>query len=150
MNILIEQSVYSLFFYEKELVISIFLIYLTKSKNRIKGGKEKIVLKYILFCNCRSSAAIIALLEDKRKNLPITDASIEKCLILNRLITYIREVTDHNFLINQNCLFYKHQEHFMDLLSKIQLDMKTKMTSNQSAPTIKYPKVNFICYFYSQ
>ena len=42
--------------------------------------------------NYRQSCNFVGILEDKRNSLPLIDASVEKCLMLNRLISYINEV----------------------------------------------------------
>ncbi len=42
------------------------------------------------------TATCVSLLEDKRHNLPEIDASVEKCLMLNRLIGYIKEVKNES------------------------------------------------------
>ncbi|CAF1467510.1 unnamed protein product [Rotaria sp. Silwood1] len=61
----------------------------------------------------------VGLLEDKRSNLPLIDASVEKCLMLNRLISYIKE----------------NEARFTSIISDIRLEMQFKMADNQNAPT---------------
>ncbi|CAF2722281.1 unnamed protein product [Rotaria sp. Silwood2] len=57
------------------------------------------------------------LLEDKRSNLPLIDASVEKCLMLTRLISYIKE----------------NESRFTSIISDIRLEMQYKMADNQNA-----------------
>jgi hypothetical protein len=42
--------------------------------------------------SCRQTGDIGTLLDERRKALPEIDASIEKCLMINRLSTYVTEV----------------------------------------------------------
>ncbi|CAF1038256.1 unnamed protein product [Adineta ricciae] len=62
-------------------------------------------------------------LEEKRLSLPMIEASVEKCLMLNRLIAYI----------NQNTAT------FLPLISDIRLDMKLKIIDQSPNQTVTYP-----------
>ncbi|CAF1106330.1 unnamed protein product [Rotaria sp. Silwood1] len=66
----------------------------------------------------------ITLLDDKRKNLLEIEASIEKCLMINRLISYIQE----------------NESQFISLISDIRQDMRMKLIDNQINQNIEYPK----------
>lgn len=46
----------------------------------------------VVFSHLRQKVDYVTLLEDRRKSLVENDASIEKCLMINRLISYINEV----------------------------------------------------------
>ncbi len=66
-------------------------------KNVIDKGKRKtkfFFLKnfFVLLYNYRQTTNFAGILEDKRNCLPEIEASVEKCLMLNRLIDYIKEV----------------------------------------------------------
>ncbi|CAF1534675.1 unnamed protein product [Rotaria magnacalcarata] len=58
-----------------------------------------------------------AILEEKLANLPIIDASVEKCLMLSRLISFIKE----------------NETRFTSIISDIRLDMQLKMADHQTA-----------------
>ncbi|CAM4894403.1 unnamed protein product [Rotaria socialis] len=58
----------------------------------------------------------VAILEEKLSSLPIIDASVEKCLILSRLISFIKE----------------NETRFTSIISDIRLDMQLKMADHQT------------------
>jgi hypothetical protein len=60
------------------------------------------------------------------------------------------KIVIYSFSLQSKSFLLKHQEHFTTILSHIQLDMKAKMTSNQTTPTIEYPKVDLICFIYDR
>ncbi|CAF0805019.1 unnamed protein product [Rotaria sordida] len=70
------------------------------------------------------STDYITLLDDRRKNLLEIEASIEKCLMINRLISYIKE----------------NESQFISLISDIRNDMRMKIIDNQINQNIEYPK----------
>ncbi len=88
----------------------------------------------------------MALLEDRRRNLPENDESIEKCLMLNRLIIYIQEVNSCQRTFNRIIIFLlKNEKHFSSILSHIRLDMKKSIMDHQLNHDIQYPEVKLIC-----
>ncbi|CAF0767381.1 unnamed protein product [Adineta ricciae] len=62
-------------------------------------------------------------LEEKRISLPMNEASVEKCLMLNRLIAYINQDTAR----------------VLPLISDIRLDMKLKIIDQTPNQTVTYP-----------
>ncbi|UJR22445.1 hypothetical protein I4U23_025505 [Adineta vaga] len=65
----------------------------------------------------------VKVLEEKRTGLPINEASIEKCLMLNRLISCIKQ----------------NIAEILTLFSDIRLDMKLKLVDQLINQTINYP-----------
>lgn len=62
-------------------------------KNVIDMGKKPRFRKKInKFFFLRQTTDLVGILEDRRHNLPEIDASVGKCLMLDRLIAYIRDV----------------------------------------------------------
>lgn len=71
--------------------------------NVVNKGNDEDVRKYVknkdsMLSIGRNVSSFHVLLDEKRKNLPGIDASVEKCLMLTRLVTFAREV--RNFLFH--------------------------------------------------
>ncbi|CAF1318521.1 unnamed protein product [Rotaria magnacalcarata] len=65
----------------------------------------------------------VTLLEDRRKNLAEIEASIEKCLMITRLISYINE----------------NESQFLSLISDLRIDMRMRITDKPISKNIEYP-----------
>ncbi|CAF3233159.1 unnamed protein product [Rotaria socialis] len=66
----------------------------------------------------------VTLLEDRRKNLVEIEASIEKCLIITRLISYIKE----------------NESQFLSLISDLRIEMQMRITDKPISKNIEYPE----------
>jgi hypothetical protein len=112
MNIRRKHAVYVLLSYENTLVISIFRMYSVKFSNIFNQSKKIIEFENSLiffFLISRQAYDLVAILEAKRNSLHANGASIEKCLMLNRWITYISEVKifRNNYSIQVNLFSIK-------------------------------------------
>lgn len=88
-------------------------------------------------------------MEEKRNSLPQIDASVEKCLMLTRLINYIKEVTIiicFNILLIKYILLKQQEARFTSIVSDIRLEMQCNMADNQNTP-YTYVKYLSLCSF---
>ncbi|CAF4585095.1 unnamed protein product [Rotaria socialis] len=69
----------------------------------------------------------VTLLEDRRKNLVEIEASIEKCLIITRLISYIKE----------------NESQFLSLISDLRIEMQMRITDKPISKNIEYPEMRY-------
>ncbi|CAF4018359.1 unnamed protein product [Rotaria magnacalcarata] len=69
----------------------------------------------------------VTLLEDRRKNLAEIEASIEKCLMITRLISYINE----------------NESQFLSLISDLRIDMRMRITDKPISKNIEYPAMRY-------
>lgn len=109
--------------------------------SKTKGSTWK---TFLLF-SYRQSVDLLSLLRNKREHLQDIDASIEKCLMLNRWIKYIEEVTHRltDFSILSKAFFpSKNQQHAMVLIGKIQEEMNNQMVDNRTNQMINYPEAS--------
>lgn len=83
------------------------------------------------------------MLEEKKRLLPIDETSIEECLMINRLISFIKKVSrNFNRIRHKYCIYQLQDEkRFEETLSQVRHEMETRLTNNNHNQEIDYIKV---------
>ena len=88
-------SAFKPFSYERLWEISTFPIWSMRTRNAVDKGRCRLVKSPTLFfdrVSFRQPVDFRVLLDERRKALPEIDASIEKCMMITRLITFLDQV----------------------------------------------------------